>query len=619
MAINKAKDFDQYLHNYNFSLQDPQTFWAAEAEKLSWTKKFTKVKSSSFSLNDHHIKWFEDGELNVSYNCLDRHLNKNKTAIIWQDNDPKIYKKITYDELHKQVCKLANALKKLGVKKGDRVIIYLPMIPEAAISMLACARIGAIHSVVFGGFSSEAIATRISDCQPKLVITADGTYRGNKLIEIKRNVDEAYKITGTIKTLVVNHLGTKLTLNREEFDYHNLVNESKELCTPESMNAEDPLFILYTSGSTGKPKGVLHTSGGYLLYASMTHRHIFDLEENDIYWCTADIGWITGHSYVVYGPLCNGATTLMFEGIPTWPNQSRFWEIIEKFKVSIFYTAPTALRSLLKFGDDHVLKHDLSSLRMLGSVGEPIDPKTWQWFYDIVGQKKCKIADTWWQTETGGILISPLPVTKAKPGSATLPFYGIKPKVLENSALVIEDSWPGMLRNLYNARERFLDSYFSDYPNYYYSGDGAYQDEDGYFWITGRIDDILKVSGHRIGSAEIESVLVKHPQVAESAIVGYPHEIKGQSIFAYIVLKENYLPSEQLKSDLINLVRDSIGHIATIEKLVWVDQLPKTRSGKVIRRILRKIASDIYDDLGDITTLTDSKVIDNIISIVKEL
>ncbi len=614
MPIKKANNLSEYSLYYNDSINNSEDFWQEEAKRLSWFKNFTKVKSTDFHLNTHHIKWFEDGSLNVSYNCLDRHLKTmaHKTALIWEGDQPGQSKKLSYLDLYKQVCKLANVFKALGVTKGDRVIIYLPMIPEAAISMLACARIGAIHSVVFGGFSTEALANRIEDCQPKILITVDEGKRGGKTLDFKKNVDKALEKSSIEKVIVINN--TNIDLKNRDVDYHKLMNEANDICPAEEMNAEDPLFILYTSGSTGKPKGVLHTSAGYLLYAAMTHEHVFDLEENDIYWSTADIGWITGHSYVVYGPLANGATSLMFEGIPTWPTASRYWEIIEKYKVSIFYTSPTALRSLIRFGDEFALKNNLSSLKMLGTVGEPIDPKTWTWFYEIIGKNKCPIADTWWQTETGGIMITPLPnVTELKPGSATKPFYGILPELLDNGALVIKSAWPGMMRGLFNNQTRFLESYFKEYPNYYSSGDGADRDEDDDYWITGRMDDVLKVCGHRIGSAEIESILIEMPQIAEAAVVGYPHEIKGEGIYVYAVLKNTFNPSPELEQILINTIRKSIGAIATIDKIQWVEQLPKTRSGKVMRRILRKITSGNYDDLGDLSTLINPEIIKNLI------
>lgn len=617
MPIKKAKNFSEYLNNYNYSINNPIDFWQEEADRISWFKKFTKVTSSSFNLENHHIKWFEDGTLNVCYNCIDRHLatRGNKTAIIWEGDDPDSSKKITYNELYEQVCKFANSLKSLGISKGDRVVIYLPMIIEAAIAMLACARIGAIHSVVFGGFSAEALATRIRDCEAKLLITVNQGSRGGKIIDFKHICDEALTKSPVEKVIIITLNNSKIDLvKNRDFNYYSLMENASSICSPEEMNAEDPLFILYTSGSTGKPKGVLHTNAGYILYASMTHEHVFDLEEHDIYWSTADIGWITGHSYVIYGPLANGATTLMFEGIPTWPDASRYWDIIEKHKVTIFYTAPTALRSLIRFGDEFVFNKNLSSLKILGTVGEPIDPKTWTWFYEMIGKKNCHIVDTWWQTETGGIMIVSLPhAIKTKPGSATKPFYGITPDIEENGALVIKNSWPGIMRDLYNNHSRFLESYFTEYANSYSTGDGAYKDQDEDYWITGRMDDVLKVSGHRIGSAEIESALDKMPQIAESATIGYPHPIKGEGIYVYIVLKKSFNPTTELEKNIIDFIRQSIGPIATIDKIQFTEQLPKTRSGKVMRRILRQIAAGKFDALGDISTLTNPEIIDILI------
>ena len=606
MPIRKAQNLIEYQTNYKFSIENPQVFWAEEAKRLAWFTPFTKVMNPQIA----DQRWFEDGELNVSYNCLDRHLpaKAEKAAIIWQNDDLSESKTISYAQLHEQVCKFANVLKDQGIKKSDTVVIYMPMIPEAAVAMLACARIGAIHSVVFAGFSAQSLKNRIIDCKAKLVITVDEGRRGGRVIKLKQNVEEA---AVGLKVIVVNCYNQE---SSNDLDYYSLMNKASDNCLPEKMNAEDPLFILYTSGSTGKPKGVVHSSAGYLLYASMTHEHVFDLEESDVYWSTADIGWITGHSYVIYGPLCNGTTTLMFEGTPTYPNVNSYWKIIEQHKVSIFYTAPTALRSLIRYGDEMVLKADLSSLRILGSVGEPIDPKTWQWFHDVVGGGKCHIVDTWWQTETGGIMIAPLArVDKQKPGSAALPFYAIMPEILEKQALVIKKPWPGSLRGLYLDKPRFLESYFNDFPEAYYSGDGAYQDLDGYYWIIGRMDDVLKVSGHRIGSAEIEAVLEKVDVVAESAIVGFPHDIKGEGIYAYVVIKNGFKPSLEIEKELIEIVRKSIGAIATIDKIQWVDQLPKTRSGKIMRRILRKIAVGELDNFGDISTLLDPEVIKDLI------
>ncbi len=613
MPIDKAKTLAEYQLNYNLSITEPDKFWAEEARRLSWFKSFSQVKSVSFDLKDHHIRWFEDGMLNVSYNCLDRHLatRGDKLAIIWQGDELNKSRTLSYTELHNQVCRFANALKTLGINKGDTVVIYLPMIPEAAVAMLACARIGAVHSVVFAGFSAQALADRIHDCQPKLLITVDEGKRGGKINSFKENVGAALIQAPVDKVIMVNNFNSKI---ENHLDYNHLINQASDICPPTEMNAEDPLFILYTSGSTGKPKGIVHTSAGYLLYASMTHAHIFDLEEDDVYWSTADVGWINGHSYVIYGPLCNGATTLMFEGVPTWPEVDRYWQIIEQYKVTIFYTAPTALRSLIRYGDELILARDLSSLRILGSVGESIDPKTWQWFDLVVGKGKCHIADTWWQTETGGVMITPLPnVTKLKPGSAILPFYGIVPEILGDNALTIKEAWPGMLRDIYNDHTRFLSTYFSEFSGHYNSGDGAFKDEDGYYWITGRIDDVLKVSGHRIGSAEIEAALENVEQVAESAIVAFPHPIKGEGIYAYVVLKNKYHPSPELEKTLIESVRKSIGAIATIDKIQWTNQLPKTRSGKVMRRVLRKVASGEIDNFGDISTLMNPEVVQELI------
>lgn len=613
MPIQKAKNLADYKRNYQLSITKPEEFWAEEAKRLSWFKNFTKVKSTNFDLKDHHVRWFEDGSLNISYNCLDRHLEKraNKPAIIWQGDELNDSKIITYAELHKEVCKFSNALKTLGVKKGDTIIIYLPMIPEAAIAMLACTRIGAIHSVVFAGFSAHALADRILDCKPKIVITADKSKRGGKVTNLMDNVTTALKQSNTEHVIVVNNYNSKLG---SFLSYRELVSKESDSCPAEEMNSEDPSFILYTSGSTGKPKGVVHSSAGYLLYASMTHEHAFDLEEDDIYWATADIGWITGHSYIVYGPLANGSTTLMFEGTPTYPEVDRYWQIIEQYKVSIFYTTPTALRSLIRYGDDFVLKKDLSSLRVLGSVGEPIDPETWQWFYDIVGKSKCHISDTWWQTETGGFAIVPLPHTaKLKPGSASFPFYGIMPEILKNQALTIKEAWPGMIRNVHGNHQRLLDTYFTDFPNHYNTGDGAFQDEDGYYWITGRMDDVLKVSGHRLSTAEIESALKESGEVAETAVVGFPHEIKGEGIYAYVILKNEFKPNDELERKLIKTVRESIGPIATIDKIQWVEQLPKTRSGKVMRRILRKISAGEVNNFGDLSTINNPESVDILI------
>lgn len=610
---------DKYKKLYEESIKDPEKFWGLQAEKLDWIKKFTKVKNTSFQ-KDLHIKWFEDGKLNVSSNCIDRHLatRGDQTALIWEGDDPNNSEKITYNQLYKEVCRFANSLKKLGVKKGDRVIIYMPMIPKAAYAMLACARIGAVHSVVFGGFSPEALRGRIDDCGAKIVITSDEGLRGGKIIPLKSNVDNAYKLGAKFeKTLVVRHTGNKIAWqDGRDIWYHDLSQDISEECEPEIMGAEDPLFILYTSGSTGKPKGVLHSQAGYLLFTALTHHLVFDYHEGEIYWCTADIGWVTGHSYIIYGPLANGATSLMFEGVPNYPDYSRFWQVIDKHKVNIFYTAPTAIRALMREGDKYVNTTSRKSLRILGSVGEPINPEAWQWYYEIVGNKSCPIVDTWWQTETGGHLITPLPgATALKPGSATLPFFGIKPEIIDekgnvltgeaSGALCISDSWPGQMRSIYGDHDRFFDTYFSQYEGKYFTGDGARRDKDGYYWITGRVDDVLNVSGHRLGTAEIESALVSNNKVAEAAIVGYPHDIKGQGIYAFVTLKTGIEATSELKIELNKWVKKEIGAIATPDLIQFAPSLPKTRSGKIMRRILRKIAENNYSDLGDINTLTN--------------
>lgn len=604
------------------------THWKQIAERLTWIKPFTKLKEVSFN-KPVSIKWYADGELNVSANCIDRHLanNGDKVAIIWEpDNPAEQVKKITYKELHTHVGRLANVLKKHGVKKGDFVTIYLPMIPEAAYSMLACARIGAVHSVVFGGFSPDSLADRIHDCDSKIVITADEGFRGGKTVPLKKNVDLALKKSPTVeKVIVVKRTGGDVPHTDKDLSYEDEIKSVSAECAPEAMNAEDPLFILYTSGSTGKPKGVLHTSGGYLAYASYTHEKVFDYKPNDIYWCTADVGWVTGHSYIVYGPLANAATTLIFEGVPSYPNASRFWEVIDKHQVNIFYTAPTAIRALMREGLEPVKKTSRKSLRVLGSVGEPINPEAWQWYSDNVGDGRCPVVDTWWQTETGGILISPLAAeTKTKPGSATFPLPGIEAEILSpegkilegacEGVLVIADSWPGQMRTVYKDHQRFEETYFSTYPGYYFTGDGCKRDEDGYYWITGRVDDVINVSGHRIGTAEIESALVDHQTVAEAAVVGYPHEIKGQGIYAYVTLKNGVEGSDQLKQELVQHVRKLIGPIATPDKLQWAPQLPKTRSGKIMRRILRKIAENQLDSLGDTSTLLDPSVVEHLVA-----
>ncbi len=619
--------FDEYKKEYNRSINDSESFWEEKANTLDWIKRFTKVKESKFS-DPVEIKWFSDGSLNVAYNCLDRHLKErgDKTAIIWESDDPSQSKSITYNELFKEVCKFSNGLRSLGVKKGDRVTIYLPMIPEAAISMLACARIGAIHSVVFGGFAPESLRNRIEDCDSSFVITANQGLRGGKKIPLLSNVKLALKNYKKIKKTIV----VKRTESEENFVsgqdiwYHELVSTQKEKCEIEEQNSEDPLFILYTSGSTGKPKGVLHTSAGYLLHASLSHKIIFNLQEDDIYWCTADVGWVTGHSYIVYGPLCNGGTTLMFEGVPTYPSASRFWEVIDKFKVNIFYTAPTAIRALMGLGDDFVKNTDRSSLRILGTVGEPINPEAWKWYYEVVGKKNCPVIDTWWQTETGATLISPISgTTPLKPGSATLPFFGVEPEIVNNEGdilkgacegnLCITSSWPGMMRTVYNDHKRFVDTYFSSFSGKYFTGDGCKRDEDGYYWITGRVDDVINVSGHRLGTAEVESALVLHEKVSEAAVVGYPHDIKGQGIYAYVTLMSGEEYSPELKKDLVNWVRSVIGPIAAPDVIQWSPNLPKTRSGKIMRRILRKVACNEEDTIGDTSTLNEPEVVDELL------
>jgi len=620
-----------YQEMYRASLEDPEGFWADQArERLDWMQPFTKVKDVSYAKDDLHIRWFEDGVLNVSYNCIDRHLaeHADQTAIIWESDDPEVASHISYRELHEQVCRMANVLKAQGVVKGDRVTLYLPMIPEAAYAMLACARIGAIHSVVFGGFSPGALANRVVDCESKLVITADESVRGGKTVPLKRNVDEALKLNGVSTVdcvLVVKRTGGDIAWDsKRDVWLHEASATLSADCDPEPMNAEDPLFILYTSGSTGSPKGVLHTTGGYLLYAAMTHQTVFDYKPGDIYWCTADVGWVTGHSYIVYGPLANRATTVMFEGVPTYPSNSRFWEVIDKHQVNSFYTAPTAIRALMRDGDEPVKKTSRKSLRVMGSVGEPINPQAWEWYYHVVGDARCPIVDTWWQTETGGVLITPLPgATELKPGSASNPFFGIEPALVDtdgnelegatNGALIIKDSWPGQMRTVYGDHERFYQTYFATFDNVYFTGDGARRDEDGYWWITGRMDDVLNVSGHRMGTAEIESALVAHPAVAEAAVVGYPHEVKGQGIYAYVTLTAGIENSDALIGELAQWVRTEIGPIAKPDHLQFAPGLPKTRSGKIMRRILRKIAENDYSNLGDTSTLADPAVVDDLI------
>ena len=616
-----------YKTMYLRSIEEPEAFWAEQAEQfLVWGKRWDTVMDYDYPKGI--IRWFEGGKLNVSVNCVDRHLEArgDQVAIIWEGDNPAHDKKITYRQLHEDVCKFANVLKAQGVKKGDRVCIYLPMISEAATVMLACTRIGAVHSIVFGGFSAEALKDRILDSDCNYVICADEGYRGGKTLPIKANVDQAAESCPQLKkVIVIKNTGNPIAWHEQrDIWYHEGMAGASVDCPPEEMGAEDPLFILYTSGSTGKPKGVLHTTGGYLLYAAMTHKYVFDYHDGDIYWCTADIGWVTGHSYMIYGPLCNGATTLMFEGVPTYPEADRFWRVIDKHQVNIFYTAPTAIRALMAQGNDFVTRTDRSSLRILGSVGEPINPEAWEWYYHVVGNGGCPIMDTWWQTETGGILITPLPgVTALKPGSATLPFFGIKPEIMDNQGrimegvaegiLVISRPWPGQARTIYGDHQRFIDTYFKNYPGYYFAGDGARRDEDGYYWITGRVDDVINVSGHRMGTAEIESALVLHEQVAEAAVVGYPHDIKGQGIYAYVTLNVGVEPSETLRKELVELVKKEIGGIANPDIIQWAPGLPKTRSGKIMRRILRKVAANELDNLGDTSTLADPSVVEDII------
>ncbi len=620
---------DDYKRMYAESVKGPDQFWARMAGRIDWLRAPTRIKDTSFAPDDFHIRWFADGALNVAANCLDRHLASRgeKTAILFEGDDPKDSQRITYRELHARVCRAANALKSLGVCKGDRVTIYLPMIPDAAVAMLACARIGAIHSVVFGGFSPDSLAGRIADCGSTLVITADEGVRGSKRIPLKANVDQALTSphTATVRhVLVLRHTGTPGPKQPRDQDWATLLAAQSDTCPPETMGAEDPLFILYTSGSTGRPKGVLHTTGGYLVYASLTHETVFDLREDDVYWCTADIGWVTGHSYVVYGPLANGATTLMFEGVPNYPDGSRFWRVVDKHKVTLFYTAPTAIRALMRDGEAPVKATSRKSLRLLGTVGEPINPEAWEWYHRVVGDGRCPVVDTWWQTETGGIMISPLPgAIDQKPGSATLPFFGVQPAIVDGEGrelagacegnLVLKDSWPGQMRTVYGDHQRFIETYFKTYPGRYFTGDGARRDADGYYWITGRVDDVLNVAGHRIGTAEVESALVAHPKVAEAAVVGCPHEIKGQGIYAYVTLVVDVEPTESLRKELIAWVRREIGPIATPDFVQWAPGLPKTRSGKIMRRILRRIAAHEHDQLGDVSTLADPSVVEQLV------
>jgi acetyl-CoA synthetase len=624
--ISKA----DYERMYAESVTDPDTFWRRMGKRLDWMKPYSRIRDVSFAADDLHVRWFYDGRLNVATNCLDRHLDTrgDRTAIIWEGDDPKLAEHISYRELHRRVCQCANALKQLGVEKGDRVTIYMPMIPEAAVAMLACARIGAVHSVVFGGFSPDSLAGRIVDAGGRVVITADEGIRGGRRIPLKKNVDIALATAGTecVKhVLVVRRTGAIVPMYRPRDQWYEDVTASQPtLCEPAAVDAEDPLFIQYTSGSTGRPKGVLHTPGGYLVYASLTHELVFDLRDQDVFWCTADVGWITGHSYVVYGPLANGATTVMFEGVPNYPDAGRFWQVIEKHRVTLFYTAPTAIRALMREGEEPVKHWSRASLRLLGTVGEPINPEAWEWYHRVVGDGRCPIVDTWWQTETGGILITPLPgAIDQKPGSATLPFPGVQPAIVDNDGkvldgacegnLVLTASWPGQMRTVFGDHERFVETYFKTFPGSYFTGDGARRDEDGYYWITGRVDDVLNVAGHRLGTAEIESALVAHPKVAEAAVVGYPHDLKGQGIYVYVTLIVGAEPTEALRKELVDSVRRDIGPIATPDLIQWAPALPKTRSGKIMRRILRKIAANEHDQLGDISTLAEPQVVENLV------
>jgi len=628
LAKSAHIDANGYAALYAESIANPDKFWAEQGKRINWIKPYSQISDVSYDAKDLHIKWYADGTLNAAANCLDRHLatRGEQTAIIWEGDEPDQHRHISYRELHEDVCKFANVLKANGAKKGDRITIYMPMIPEATVAMLACVRIGAVHSVVFGGFSPDALAGRIQDCDSTMVITADEGVRGGRPIPLKANTDAALaNCPDCATTIVVKRTGGAIDwVEGRDVWYHEAMETASADCPPTEMNAEDPMFILYTSGSTGKPKGVLHTTGGYMVYASMTHQYVFDYHDGDIYWCTADVGWVTGHSYIVYGPLANGAITLMFEGVPTYPDSSRFWRVVEKHKVNIFYTAPTAIRALMREGNDPVTACDRSSLRLLGSVGEPINPEAWMWYHDVVGDKRCPIVDTWWQTETGGILITPLPgATATKPGSATKPFFGIQPvlvdgdnKILDGASdgnLCIAHSWPGQMRTVYGDHQRFIETYFTTFPGRYFTGDGARRDADGYFWITGRVDDVLNVSGHRMGTAEVESALVAHPKVAEAAVVGYPHDIKGQGIYAYVTLVAGAIADDALAVELRQWTRKEIGPIATPDLLQWAPQLPKTRSGKIMRRILRKIAANEYDQLGDTSTLTDPAVVDDLV------
>ena len=630
MAGEALVDREGYERMYRESVEDPEAFWGAHGKRIDWMRPYSKVKDVSFGPGDVRVRWFHDGTLNVAANCVDRHAEAtpDRTAIIWEGDDPAEDGKFTYAELRDEVCRMANVLRSLGVKKGDRVTIYMPMIPEVAFAMLACARIGAVHSVVFGGFSPEALAGRIADCGSAVVVTADEGLRGSRRVPLKRNTDDALSAgAGEIvkKVLVVRRTGADVPWDpARDVWYHEAAAGVSDDCPAEEMGAEDPLFILYTSGSTGKPKGVLHTSGGYLVYASMTHEYVFDYREGDVYWCTADVGWVTGHSYIVYGPLANGATTVMFEGVPNYPDVSRFWRVCDKHEVAVFYTAPTAIRAVMREGNEPVERTSRASLRVLGTVGEPINPEAWTWYHEVVGEGRCPIVDTWWQTETGGILITPLPgATDLKPGSATLPFFGVRPELVDSEGRVLSgaaegnlclaDSWPGQMRTVYGDHERFVETYFSAYPGKYFTGDGCRRDEDGYYWITGRVDDVINVSGHRMGTAEVESALVSHPGVAEAAVVGYPHEIKGQGIYAYVTLNAGEEPSDELRGELVKWVRKEIGPIAAPDLIQWAPGLPKTRSGKIMRRILRKIAADEYSDLGDTSTLADPSVVDDLV------